>query len=382
MKRNILHITPWFNHTQESNEAIFIKRQVECLNPWFNNRILHIVHTQGVSRALGVKREFPDFGPDLPVERVTLGVITGRWFEVEKRIFYFIRRYIRKNGNDLALVNFIVAYPNAIGIHRLKAEFPNIKFVISEHWSAYRFNFNISENHKGLKRIRNIFANNLPLFVVSKTLGDDIVRFSGRDVNYHLVPNILDTQAYSFVEPPIQSDFVLSSINYWSELKNPMVLILALEQLLLKGRKVKLVLAGEGSKLDSAKSYASGKGLNEFVQFPGRLKTLEVKELLTSSHVYLQSSHYETFSIICTEALACGRPVIAHAVGGMKEYINDQNGVLVRSLEVADWVSAIEDTLDHYERFDLKKIAYNIAEKFSAERIGEQYANHLNQILK
>ena len=58
-------------------------------------------------------------------------------------------------------------------------------------------------------------------------------------------------------------------------------------------------------------------GVTDRVTFRGRLERAQVPSLLRSADVVVSVPWYEPFGIVPLEAMACGRPVVVSAVGGM-----------------------------------------------------------------
>jgi UDP-glucose:(heptosyl)LPS alpha-1,3-glucosyltransferase len=49
----------------------------------------------------------------------------------------------------------------------------------------------------------------------------------------------------------------------------------------------------------------------------------DVERLYRMADVFVLPTSYETFSLVCMEAMACGTPVVACAVGGIEDYLKD-----------------------------------------------------------
>ena len=66
----------------------------------------------------------------------------------------------------------------------------------------------------------------------------------------------------------------------------------------------------------------------------------------TAADVCVIPSHYEPFGLVAIEAMACGTPVVASAVGGLKfTVISEETGLLVPPHDISGFAGAIERIL-------------------------------------
>jgi glycosyltransferase involved in cell wall biosynthesis len=92
------------------------------------------------------------------------------------------------------------------------------------------------------------------------------------------------------------------------------------------------IFAGHGEEAAALKRQASELGLAERVIFPGFVR--EVPRFLSSLDVYIQPSRFEGMPFAVLEAMASECPVVATAVDGITELIED--GVHGRLVEPED----------------------------------------------
>lgn len=110
---------------------------------------------------------------------------------------------------------------------------------------------------------------------------------------------------------------------------------------------VELLLAGEGPDREVLEARAAELGLDGRVRFLGAQSHASVSELFRAADASLLSSDWENFPHAVVESLAVGTPVIATAVGGVRELIEDSvNGLLVPPRDPTELARAI-DRLAH-----------------------------------
>lgn len=91
---------------------------------------------------------------------------------------------------------------------------------------------------------------------------------------------------------------------------------------------VHLAIAGEGPQHAALAARAARLDLAGRVHFLGHLT--DVRPLLRAGDIYAQPSHREAFGLAAAEAAACGLPVVASAVGGLREIVrHGETGLLV-----------------------------------------------------
>jgi len=82
---------------------------------------------------------------------------------------------------------------------------------------------------------------------------------------------------------------------------------------------VNLWLIGVGSELPAMRAVLNDGGAEDHVQYLGYQE--DVSELLARADLLLMASRAESFCLAALEAMACGVPVLASAVGGLTELV-------------------------------------------------------------
>lgn len=371
---NVLHITTWYPHKKQKIEANFIKEHIDSLDKYCKNHVINLDFVDSKTALLKFEY-FKESGyEDIYICKTKLlntfikEIIASIWF------IYILTKYKRKKYD---IINIHIAYPIATYLNFIK-KLTKLPIVITEHWSAYHFNFYLDKNLKGLNKIKKIFFNCDKLFAVSKSLADDIINFSGnKSLNYKIIPNIVDTKTFYInrIKQPQEPTFLMVSI--WSTIKKPLIIIEVFKNILKDYPNAILKIGGYGDQMSAIESKIKELNIETNVYILGKLNKEEVAKELNSSTALLHSSSYETFSVICAEAISCGIPVIASNVGGIPSFINSENGILISEEKIEHWQNAIIEIIKNRQLFDDKEISKKAHEQFSSANVGKRYYNEL-----
>ncbi|HMO10359.1 MAG TPA: glycosyltransferase, partial [Actinotalea sp.] len=155
-------------------------------------------------------------------------------------------------------------------------------------------------------------------------------------------------------------------------LKAPDVLVNALAELRAAGRVVpRLVLIGGPSgDLDAVHElarHAAARGVADRVRFEPAKPQAELARWLRAADLVAMPSRSESFGLVAAEAQACGTPVVATGVGGLRTVVSDgESGVLVRGHDPRLWAAAVGDLLDDPAR----RAALGVGARRQALRMG------------
>ncbi len=163
--------------------------------------------------------------------------------------------------------------------------------------------------------------------------------------------------------------------------KGHAVLLEAARLLADRGRRVRLVLAGEGPQRPKLEELAARLELAAQVSFPGAVGQEDIRALYEAADAFCLPSFAEGVPTVLMEAMAMELPVISTRINGVPELVEDgRTGLLVspgRSDELAD---AVERLLaDPHLCRELGKAA---REKVSAEFNVSHTAARLHDLLQ
>jgi glycosyltransferase involved in cell wall biosynthesis len=114
------------------------------------------------------------------------------------------------------------------------------------------------------------------------------------------------------------------------KVKNLFYLMKGFYEALKENKKIFLHIVGEGLERNNLEELAEQLNISDFIKFHGVLYKENLLKIYQGSDVFLITSEYESFSMVVTEAMACGLPVIGTKVGFLPSLISPgETGFLV-----------------------------------------------------
>ena len=183
-----------------------------------------------------------------------------------------------------------------------------------------------------------------------------------------------------FLATPVKPLWVVAG--RLEEQKGHDVLFAALSRIVKGGLDFTLAVAGDGSRRSWLESQALSLGLAPRVQFVGQLD--EVGGLLSAADAVLLPSRWEGLPLVLLEAMARGRPIVASAVGGVRDAIEDGvHGTLVPPGDEAALAEALEQLHRKADRgWRLgRAAAQRVRERFTWHAVVEDYEAVYDEVL-
>jgi glycosyltransferase involved in cell wall biosynthesis len=166
-------------------------------------------------------------------------------------------------------------------------------------------------------------------------------------------------------------------LSQWRWPKDPFVAIRAFAESTSRSR---LKIAGYGEQWEAVEKLIGELNIAHRVDLIGRVDSGTAMQLMTNALAFLHPSEYETFSVVCAEALCCGTPVVASAVGGIPSFVNETNGILISDHEVASWRQAIGRMETSVTAMNREDIASTARSRFGKNAVGALYAGILQDV--
>ena len=260
-------------------------------------------------------------------------------------------------------------------------------FVVTEHITGQPH----SRGQKALKRgeLRHADA----ITAVTGAIVDTLVRDYGVERSrVAIIPNGADPPdadreeaearrwREKFLSTPVKPLWVVAG--RLEEQKGHDVLFAALSRLVKNGLDFTLAVAGDGSRRSWLESQSLSLGLAPRVQFLGHLE--DVSGLLAAADAVVLPSRWEGLPLVLLEAMARARPIVASAVGGVRDAIDDGvHGTLVPPGDE----EALAEALEHIHRKADRgwrlghAAALRVRERYTWHAVVEDYESVYDEVL-
>lgn len=360
----ILHITNWYFSKSHPYKAPFIKEHYNAINQYTDGKLVHV-------EVLDSRDKLISFKYDKLSDREESFIVTSRikkWF-VKELLSTLLLVYVLYKKRKFKYEQVIVheAYPLLTYYHLWKL-FIQKPIAIIEHWTAFHYNFNLPKETKKLNRIKRIFQRKIPLITVSNRLRKDIEEFCKSPINAKVIPNVVNSDTFFFDSENDLGEKTFFMVNYWRHIKNPSPILNAFKIYVKEFPSAKLRIGGYGPLWPTIEGFVSENHLENVIKLLGPLNKKAIANELKKASALLHTAEYETFSVVCAEAISCGCPVIVKNLEAVSEFINEENGVFVNSDD--EWL----DTLRRFEskKYNRKLIAKSANSKFDSKVVGRE----------
>jgi len=155
---------------------------------------------------------------------------------------------------------------------------------------------------------------------------------------------------------------------------------LAIQALAQMNTGARLLVVGR-DEVAPYRRLAQQLGVAERVLFLGARNDLP--RLYPAADALILPTHYETFALVCLEAMASGLPVVAAPVGGIEDYLQDGvNGLHIRH-DPGHIAEKLDQLLNDPMLSDrLRENGLAVAQNYSWEKIARQYLKLFGELVR
>jgi glycosyltransferase involved in cell wall biosynthesis len=385
----VLFLASWYPSRVGAFDGDFIERHAKAISLFHKVFVVYVVKDPSIKNGkITVNKEitgnlisFRGYYPYSKFKKGFLEKIHSNYlsFHLHKKIF----KMIQEEFGMPDIVHLNVLMKAGIFARWLKRKY-SLPYVLSENWTGY-----YPENKSGYlqksvlykklsKRIYNDCDLPLP---VTKDLGERMNKLFAVTKQFMVIPNVVNTSLFYFENQIAKKKKRLIHISTLGYHKNIWGILHSIKKLFQQRQDFELLLVGKPSS--EIIEWSKKNGLNEScVVFTGLISYAEVASYLRKADALIMFSRYENLPCVILEALCCGVPVVASDVGGIREVINKENGILIHSENENELIEAMNYMLDNLEKYNKKNIASSASEKFNYQTVVQQFTFAYQTVLK
>jgi glycosyltransferase involved in cell wall biosynthesis len=215
------------------------------------------------------------------------------------------------------------------------------------------------------------------IVAVSRAIYEKLLTVVPELINSILViPNGIDEARFQLVDAGLNlkhelgmapEDPLITTVGTLSPVKNQAMLLKAFARLVSIYPKLRLIIVGEGPLRQELVELQQKLALKNNSFFLGLRK--EIPEILAETDIFVSTSLYEGLPLSILEAMAAGKPVVATAVPGNLEVLEEGAGLLISLENQAELVKTLKMLIeDPAQRVVLgKRARERVAQHYSLE---------------
>ncbi len=192
-----------------------------------------------------------------------------------------------------------------------------------------------------------------------------------------IIDNIVDTDSVVLQsQTPCDKCYDIAFIGRITQQKNPLKLVEIVAEIKKQKQDITCVMIGDGELKDDVLAKIKELDLEKNITLAGFLKNpfAQIKNV----KVVIMPSQWEGFGLTAVESMALGKPVLASAVGGLKDIVNEKCGSHCNAVqEYAQQALLLLNNDELYS--DKAKNAIENSKKFADK---EKYYNTIISIYK
>jgi len=254
----------------------------------------------------------------------------------------------------------------------LRGSSPRSKLVATQH--------GLPEIYPGMATVKNRAVSRANFLLMSRCFHSVVAvshdirwallnRLGFRDATVRVIHNGIELPS-SMPGKPEHGPFVVGSCGRLVPVKDYPLMVEIAKAVAAMEPRIRFHLAGDGPERARLEAMVAAGGIENTFALLGHCE--EMARFYGSLSVYLCTSRHEGMPMSVLEAMSLGNPVVAPAVGGLREMVrNGENGILLRTRSPEDYARAI---LGLYRDAETRKrmsraARWSVEREFSVDRM-------------
>ena len=379
---NILFLPSWYESDMEKNAGVFFTEQALALKKLGNNLTIAIVDILNYPYKSN-KPKFKIFKEErhgFDVYRIIVpsymtGHVPGVFFSYYAKYYKKLMKYMLSQGLSFDVI-YAHSFWHAGYIATLLKKEYKIPLIVQEHRSML---ITGEFSDKVNKFLKTTVEDSDAFYCVSNKLKDNVYARTGINDGVEILPDMVDDL---FRYKQLNNDkFTYTFIGNLNENKRIVQLLKCFERVRENNNSIYLKVAGDGPLREQIDDLINNSEvLRDSVEMLGLLPRDKVLNLLSESNVLVLPSAFETFGIVCIEAMAVGRPVIC-TKNGSADFVDDSNGILIDVDSNEQLIEAMDKMYRNYSEYDLMRISEKCVNTYSGTSVMNKVMNEMNLLI-
>jgi GalNAc-alpha-(1->4)-GalNAc-alpha-(1->3)-diNAcBac-PP-undecaprenol alpha-1,4-N-acetyl-D-galactosaminyltransferase len=306
------------------------------------------------------------------IERICIGLLPKKWYRIcgflgialKLRSIYFLKNpdYILSflpKMNILSLLALLFSKKKLVICERNIINKPGVSRRVNFFRKIlYGLSYKITVQHEEIYN---------ELLMTFPSIEPDKVIITPNPVDYFVCNDKINLSWLFNTYSP--QDKVLVAVGRFTAVKAHDDTIIAFSILKKQITNIKLLICGNGNKLEECKLLVNSLNLADSVYFSGTVDN--INSYYAAVDVFVTTTHFEGFPNALTEALSAGLPVVAFGAPSISVFVKDgYNGYVVRDRNHKEMADKIGELITNNELYtEFSQNARNISGKYSMEII-------------
>lgn len=379
----VLFTTIWYPHRYDAMDGLFVRKHAEAVSRYADVCVLFAKEDKQISQMeiieqyFGRVKEVYIYYPASTHASINLLRYCNAVRKGLKRIFKTWGKPNITHANVFTKPALIAFY--------LKKRY-HIPYVVMEHWTGYLpANGTYATSSKWHQYITKKLAAAAEFVLpVSRPLKEAMISH-GIKANFHITNNVVNDFFYqpattTIAIPKGKIRFVHISC-FSEEAKNIFGILRAIKQVSLCRNDFECIFIGTGVDFERTVQYAKSLQIPEgLILFTGEQTPEEVCIWLQSCNFMILFSNYETESVVISEALAIGIPILSSDLDVISDKVPRDCGTLVPTGNEELLKEKIIWMLDHYQEYDNSTIQKK-GLRYSYDAVGKELVDIYSKAL-
>lgn len=389
-KLKVLYLPRWYPHRYDPMPGLFIERHARSVSGHTDIAVLYVhqddkMHGRKMEierfqdeELMQIKIYYKPFRPSIPLVKPLVNIFN--YLRCHYRGIKMIKREFGRP--DLVHVNVLTRLGMIALLYKWISGTP---YVITEHWTRYLAHMDVFNGAIRKAVTRMVVRNASAILPVTDNLRRAMESHHLYNKNYRIIPNVVDMKMFDIRMSKKENDhteFIHVSC-FEDKQKNISGLLRVLKKLSEIRTDWSCQMVGDGIHLEMLIKCAKELDIEgKFVFFHGLKENDELAKLMAEANFQVMFSRYENLPVVILESYACGVPILSTDVGGIKEHLNKDLGLLIPSENEDELLKKLLFMLDHHHEYVKEKIREYAMDHFSKEVIGGQLADVYKSVIE